>query len=162
MWHYPKPKNKGGMLCQIQFQDWSLNFKIFFSYEKSNSYLVLPTYISRISEWGCKLLTVAFTSCYHPWVVSFQTESLWVFHSWAQRHGTARYTKLWMAQFVGCWLTDNKLHHQSKGLPRRHWSTLFAIFLCAEGGCYQTQTAPFPQILPGLVDLLRASIKSTS
>lgn len=54
-----------------------------------------------------------------------------VFHLWAKHHGTAWYTELWSAEFVRCWLTDNKLCHQSKGLHSHHnWWALFALTLC--------------------------------
>lgn len=77
---------------------------------------MLSSFIRQASE-PAKLLTVAFSSCYHPWVVSFKTESLWDLNSWAERHGIAWYTELWTAQFVRRWLTDNKLYHQSKVSP---------------------------------------------
>lgn len=58
------------------------------------------------------------------------------------------------ARFVQRWLTDNRRHHQSKGLPSRRWSPLFAISFPAEG------KAPFQQILARPVESVHNNVLS--
>lgn len=120
MWYDPKL-----LFSRLQFPNRNLKTKYIFVMKMQQAF---RGRLYKLNQWACKLLTAAFTSCCHPWGVSFQTESLWDFHSWAEQRGAARCTELWTVQFVRSWLTDNKLYHQSKNLPSTHWSPLFAVF----------------------------------
>lgn len=95
--------------------------KVYLWYENAAAMWV---WLHKLNQWGCTRLAAAFTSCCHPWGVTFQNHCEIFIHepSAIMAMGAARYTELWTVQFVRSWLTDNKLYHQSMIVPSKHWA----------------------------------------